>query len=199
MILWILLVISVIWSLIPYYPKPRVWKNFLTPQECDEIIKISQPQLKESTVSQKRVVDEKIRKSETCYLKKEISVVGKLVDRVCWWLGRPSENAEKLQVVRYKPGGFYNVHQDSSCFVDETSENERLYTVLVCLNDGFEGGETEFPGIGEKFKLKKGDALFFNTLNSARRCDKRADHAGKPVTSGEKWIANVWVRQKKYP
>jgi len=199
MILWILLVILVIWSLIPYYPKPRVWKNFLTPQECDEIIKTSQPHLKESTVSQKRVVDEKIRKSETCYLEYKIPVVGKLVDRVCWWLGRPSENAEKLQVVRYKPGGFYNVHQDSSCFVDETSENERLYTVLVCLNDGFEGGETEFPEIGEKFKLKKGDALFFNTLNSARRCDKRADHAGKPVTSGEKWIANVWVRQKKYP
>ena len=199
MILWILLVILVVWSLIPYYPKPRVWKNFLTPQECDEIIKTSQPQLKESTVSQKRVVDEKIRKSETCFLEYKIPVVGKLVDRVCWWLGRPSENAEKLQVVRYKPGGFYNVHQDSSCFVDETSENERLYTVLVCLNDGFEGGETEFPEIGEKFKLKKGDALFFNTLNSARRCDKRADHAGKPVTSGEKWIANVWVRQKKYP
>lgn len=199
MIFWILLVILVVWSLIPYYPKPRVWKNFLTPQECDEIIKTSQPHLKESTVSQKRVVDEKIRKSETCYLEYKIPVVGKLVDRVCWWLGRPSENAEKLQVVRYKPGGFYNVHQDSSCFVDETSENERLYTVLVCLNDGFEGGETEFPEIGEKFKLKKGDALFFNTLNSARRCDKRADHAGKPVTSGEKWIANVWVRQKKYP
>jgi len=199
MILWILLVILVVWSLIPYYPKPRVWKNFLSPQECDEIIKTSQPHLKESTVSQKRVVDEKIRKSETCYLEYKIPVVGKLVDRVCWWLGRPSENAEKLQVVRYKPGGFYNVHQDSSCFVDETSENERLYTVLVCLNDGFEGGETEFPEIGEKFKLKKGDALFFNTLNSARRCDKRADHAGKPVTSGEKWIANVWVRQKKYP
>ena len=106
-------------------------------------------------------------------LEKEIPVVRKLVDRVCWWLGRPSENAEQLQVVKYNPGGFYNVHQDANCFVDESSDNERLYTVLVCLNDGFEGGETEFPEIGEKFKLKKGDALFFNTLNSARRCDKR--------------------------
>ena len=198
MIVWVLLVILVIWSLVPYYPKPRIWRNFLSPQECDEIIETSKPNLQESVVSQKRVVDEKIRKSHTCYLKREIPVVGKLVDKVCWWLGRPSENSESLQVVKYTPGGFYNTHQDANCFVDESSDNERLYTVLVCLNDNFEGGETDFPEIGKKFKLKKGDALFFNTLNSARRCDKRADHAGIPVKSGEKWIANIWVHEKKF-
>jgi len=119
---------------------------------------------------------------------KEIPVVGKLVDKVCWWLGRPSENVEQFQVVKYTSSRFYNVHQDANCFVDEFSDNERLYTVLVCLNNGFEGGETEFPEIGEKFKLKKGDALFF----------KRTGHAGTPVTIGEKWIANIWVHNKKY-
>ena len=56
---------------------------------------------------------------------------------------RPLHNCEDLQVLRYKPGGFYKPHQDT--FSDD--KNKRMYTFIIALNDEYEGGETEFPNI----------------------------------------------------
>jgi hypothetical protein len=77
-------------------------------------------------------------------------------------------------------------------------KNSRLYTFILALTDDYDGGETEFPNINKSFKLKAGDALFFNTLDNYGLDTSRALHGGKPVKSGEKWICNLWVRQDPY-
>jgi predicted 2-oxoglutarate/Fe(II)-dependent dioxygenase YbiX len=106
---------------------------------------------------------------------------------------RPFQNCEKLQILRYKSGGYYKPHQDAF----ENDSNMRLYTFILALNDDYEGGETVFPNLGKEYKLKAGDALFFDTLDNYECMTSKALHGGKPVKSGEKWICNLWVR--KYP
>jgi hypothetical protein len=67
-------------------------------------------------------------------------------------------------------------------------------TFLLYLNDGFEGGETEFPLVGVRCKGNKGDALcFWNVLPNGSP-DRQTIHAGLPPTQGEKWLLSQWVR-----
>ena len=115
------------------------------------------------------------------------------MERCLKYTDRPIRNCEKLQVVRYRAGGHYKPHQDA--FKDD--ENMRLYTFILALNDDYTGGETVFPNLNKAYKLKAGDALFFDTVNNYNFITSKALHGGNPVKSGDKWICNLWVR--KYP
>ena len=44
---------------------------------------------------------------------------------------------------------------------------QRVITLLVYLNDDYEGGATEFPRIGLRFRGKRGDALIFRNIDAA--------------------------------
>merc|ERR1712224_636110 len=79
----------------------------------------------------------------------------------------------------------------------------RRYTVLLYLNEGFEGGNTYFGTIDRVFQPEKGAALFFRNLfpeegGPGARIHPLSIHEGQPVTAGEKWIANCWVREHSY-
>jgi|TARA_B110000977_G_scaffold36604_1_gene49127 hypothetical protein len=178
----------------PKYQEPHVIRNAFTGKMCDRIIELASRDLKPSTVSQGKDVDDTKRKSETAWLNpKESASVEKLMEKCVSLTDRQFDNAEYLQVLKYTPGGFYKPHQDAF----ENEKNPRLYTCIVALNDDYEGGETTFPVLGKDFKLNKGDVLLFNTLNDWGRITAKAIHGGKPVLSGEKWICNLWIH--KYP
>jgi prolyl 4-hydroxylase len=192
MILILFLILIVVY-LLPVYPKPRVYHNFITPEERQHIIKKSEEILGPSSVSENRIVDDSVRKSETAWLDRSDPVVDTVVQRCLKNTDRPIINCERLQVLKYKPGGFYQPHQDSN----RQDINPRMYTFILALNDEYEGGETVFPNLGKTYKLKAGDALFFDTLDNYELETSKALHGGQPVKSGEKWICNLWIR--KYP
>lgn len=193
MILLLFLIILVLF-LLPVYQKPRVFHNFLTPEERNHIMSKAEKKLKPSVVSENRVLDESVRKSETAWLSRKDPVVDAVIHRCLKYIDRPIENCERLQVLRYKPGGYYMPHFDS---IDD-GNNPRLYTFILALNDDYEGGETVFPNLGNEYKLNAGDALFFDTLDNYELETSKALHGGKPVKNGEKWICNLWVRKYKY-
>lgn len=73
----------------------------------------------------------------------------------------------------------------------------------------FTGGETTFPEFGASITPRKGSALFFwNTLERPGssgysgdmflNVDRRARHAGLPVLTGEKWVANRWMHPRSF-
>jgi alkylated DNA repair dioxygenase AlkB len=190
MILLLFLIIIVLY-LIPVYREPLVMKNFLTDEECEYIKKKAEKNLDTSTIGSDYRVDESVRKSETAWLPREDPAVRNIMDRCLKYTDRPFENCENLQVLRYSPGGHYTPHQD----VIEHDKNPRMHTFIFALNDDYEDGETEFPKIGKKFKLEKGDALFFDTLDNYELDTSKALHGGRPVKSGEKWVCNLWVHK----
>ena len=192
MVILLFLIVLLVY-LLPTYPKPVVIENFLSENERIHIKQEAKSKLQVSTVDKDRRVDEQIRKSETAWLSTEDPIVRSVVERCVSRTDRPIENCEQLQVLRYTEGGHYNPHQD----VFYQDKNKRLYTFIIALNDEYEGGETAFPYLNEKYKLNAGDALFFHTLDNYGLDTTDALHGGQPVKSGEKWVCNLWVH--KYP
>ena len=70
--------------------------------------------------------------------------------------------------------------------------------MLVWLNEGYEGGETQFPTPGLKLKGRPGDAILFRNIGPDGRQDPASGHAGLPVTAGEKLIASRWIRTRPF-
>jgi len=108
--------------------------------------------------------------------------------------GTAVRQGEPLQVLRYRPGGEYRPHFDSV----PGFANPRVMTMLVWLNEDYEGGETHFPTPGLKLKGRTGDAILFRNTGPDGRRDPAAGHAGLPVTRGEKRIASRWIRERPF-
>ena len=91
MILLLFLIILVLF-LLPVYQKPRVFHNFLTPEERNHIMSKAEKKLKPSVVSENRVLDESVRKSETAWLSRKDPVVDAVIHRCLKYIDRPIEN-----------------------------------------------------------------------------------------------------------
>ena len=182
-----------------YYIEPKVIPDFLTEDEIEYIKKESINNLSPSIISDdlnngENCNDRNVRDSDSTWLDLDDPIVSRVVRRCVGLTNKPFTNCEWLQVIRYKLGGFYKTHQD----VEPIGyTNRRLYTIMIALNDNYEGGETIFPNLNIKYKLKKGSALFFHTVDNNELETSLALHGGQPVKSGEKWVCNLWVH--KYP
>ena len=104
------------------------------------------------------------------------------------------EQGEPLQVLRYRPGQQYRNHYDAIAGLD----NQRALTMLVYLNDAYQGGETRFVRTGLAVRGRKGDALLFRNILPDGRPDPMSEHAGLPVVSGTKLIASRWIRERPF-
>jgi hypothetical protein len=128
-----------------------------------------------------------------------------VIDRVCALAGLPAVNAEALQVLHYRVGEYFAPHVDSWDIGFEghagtlKTHGQRVYTVLVYLNDDLEGGETEFLRLGLRHRGGKGDALMFRNVDAEGRTNPDTLHAGRPPTRGEKWLLSVWIRDRAPP
>ena len=185
------------------YTLPKMYQNFISPQETKHILQLANPLFRES-----RLVSgfsENIRKSQTAWLSPTDPVIKQIIERVCTITNLPFENCEKMQVVKYEPNGFYNAHYDASC--DDKKEcvefekngGQRVVTMILYLNDDFTEGYTEFPNLKKQYKPEKYSGLLFYSLEkNGNKCHPLSLHAGMPVKSGTKYIANVWLREQKY-
>lgn len=112
---------------------------------------------------------------------------------------------EAPQVLHYAPGEEYRPHFDflrpelPAHAAALASVGQRCITLLVYLNDAYEGGETEFPQLGLKHRGRLGELLMFRNADAAGRPDPRMLHAGLAPTSGEKWLLSQWVRDRPQP
>jgi predicted 2-oxoglutarate/Fe(II)-dependent dioxygenase YbiX len=200
-IFFMIVLIIFIFLLLPTYIKPKVYHGLITEEERRHIIEKARTRLKSSTVSNDKNIriDEKVRVSETAFLShKDDPIVERVMRRCLKNCDRRLCNCESLQVVRYKPGGFYIPHNDAFERGELDYKNNRKYTFLIALNDDYEGGETEFPNLDKKYKLQAGDVLRFNNLDNYGLVTSKALHGGTPVKKGEKWICNVWVHTHPY-
>lgn len=115
--------------------------------------------------------------------------------------GLPPANAEGLGVLHYRTGESYAPHVD---YVALTAANaaqlaargQRVATLLVYLNEDFEGGETTFPALNAFFKPPAGSALLFHSVDREGRPDPRTVHTDAAPVSGEKWAISKWFRTR---
>ena len=125
--------------------------------------------------------------------------------RLCALAGVPAAHAESLQVLHYQVGEYFAPHYDfwnpgfAAHAATLHTHGQRIYTVLVYLNDDLDGGETEFLWLRLRHRGRKGDALMFRNVDAAGRPDDKTLHAGRPPIRGEKWLLSLWIRDRPAP
>ena len=179
-------------------PDVTLFPRLLSAAECD-YLREAEPSYRPSTVIDEatgRDVPDRIRTSDGTVIHWLIEdpAIHALNRRLAAASGTSVDQGEPLQILRYRPGQQYRNHFD---FVPG-AENQRMLSALVYLNDGFAGGETCFVRTGLKVKGRKGDALVFRNLGPDRRADPLSEHAGLPVTSGVKFLASRWIRERRH-
>lgn len=188
----------------------KEYDNFLSAAECDSLMQFCESQkMEQSSVlsygaKSDVAVDMGSRASKTKWLPDaHHPVARKMAAFAAELSGKPVENQEMLQVVKYDLGGKFNPHFDA-CDIDEPEyknrvnhgAGQRLATLLVYLNDEYEGGETEFVEIGYTVKPTKGKAVFFWDTDANEEILPLSKHMGCEVRGANKWIATKWVHPK---
>jgi hypothetical protein len=89
---------------------------------------------------------------------------------------------ESIQVLEYNSNQEYKFHHDTSNDPN-SKEYHRIISIVLYLNDNFDGGGTEFPH--QTYKPSPGYGLFF----PSNWC---FPHSGQKVLSGKKRVAVTW-------
>lgn len=181
-----------------------LYGNFLTKEECKELIDQASTKLFKSTVVHHETgqpTDHPHRTSYGTFLQRGSSpLVSQLEQRIAQITGIPVEHGEGLQILRYEEGQEYKPHHDyfdpsrPPTTQDLDKSGQRIATFLIYLNTPEEGGGTYFPEANLEFEALEGNALLFKYPNMERA----SLHAGVPVKKGVKWVATKWLRQRPF-
>ena len=183
---------------------------FLAPDVCDWMIDRAREHVTRATVvaaGAHGTVQDQTRTNSLAELGLVYTdlVVLLVRDRLSALCGLPVNAMEVPQVLHYTVGQEFRLHEDYLLpdgphkARELATHGQRAKTLLIYLNDGFEGGETDFPLLDLRFKGAKGEALMFTNVLADGSPDLRMRHAGLPPTAGEKWLFSQWVRDRNAP
>lgn len=186
---------------------PRVASiaRFLDSDECDYLMSRGSALLRRATAAGASGAAADVRTNDSMkYGVVESDPAIQSIDtRIAAALGARAGDGERLALLRYRPGQHYAPHfdwidpTDPSKAADLAAWGQRIKTLIVYLNDDFEGGETSFPR-AEKliFRGERGDALMWDNLTAAGAVDPLTLHAGLTPATGEKWLLSLWLRDR---
>jgi hypothetical protein len=187
-------------------PRIRILEGFATVHECAWLIERARPRLQRAKVIRETgehgIDDYRSNSGASFQVMKMDVVLEVLRNRIAAATRVPLPLFEPTQVLHYGPGEQFAPHFD---FVDpanpahhaELSElGQRMATFLIYLNEAFEGGETEFPRAGIRYRGRTGDAIFWANVDDNGQPEQLSYHAGRPPLSGEKWILSQWLRDR---
>ena len=186
-------------------PLIRTIESFADAAECRWLIDRASGRLERATiytrVTGQSGIDPGRTNQHALFDFTQIDVVVELIrSRIATAISAPMPCLEISQVLRYSPGEEFLPHcdyLDPQIMAGEIGQRgQRAVTVLIYLNDAFEGGETSFPALGIEHRGRAGDAILFSNLNPAGKPEPRTIHAGRPPTSGQKWLFSQWVRDR---
>ena len=181
----------------------------ITPEVCDWLIEQARPKL-----ARARVYDSAVSKEVTHEARTNTAAIFSFPDvglvhaftqaRMAAACGLPMQNMEASTVLHYDVGEQITNHYDfvnpkSAGYAEELQRNgQRIVTFLIYLNDGYQGGETDFPRLGFRHRGQRGEGLCFVNAFPNRDPDLRMLHAGRPVLQGEKWIVSQFIRDREF-
>ena len=200
-----------VWFAVPKFavvsasPRVGIIEDFASPEICDWIVERARTRLGPAKVFDLvsgGPTHEAVRDNSECHFGADDGdlILQFLRNRIAAVTELFVPGLEATAVLHYTPGQRFLPHYD---YLDDAHPGhakeiaeggQRVLTFLLSLNDDYEGGETQFPILGKRYRGKKGNALFFWNVEPDGSPDKRVLHAGLPPTLGEKWILSQWIR-----
>jgi len=186
-------------------PRIAVVRGFVSAQICDWLVGLGRPHLRAAEVFDAASGDPseyvgRTNRSAELLLARTDVVLAFVRSRIAAMTGVPIQGFEPSQVLHYEVGQEFRAHHDfldvrvPALADDVAARGQRALTVLIYLNDGYEGGHTAFAHLGRSFKGRKGDALVLWNVGGDGAPDWRTLHAGTAPTRGEKWLFSQWIR-----
>ena len=182
-----------------------ILENFLTPEQCSAICTLAADtpgKLFMARDSMQNLVPDKNRVTEWInFQEQDQQIMDQLVARafaeqVIPRTGQNIEWYEEPQLLRYTPGGYYRYHSDAYYLVPESAAwrkvVDRDISILLYLNNDYEGGELEFKRFSYTLKPRAGMLVWFPS-------DVRYEHMAKPVISGERYVLVSWAAASSLP
>ena len=189
---------------VPQHAEPR-WKTYvvetiepiLTPQQCDELIRIGQSEPKLKGETHIKTTMQEYRKSSISWILIDKAIpIYQIIKK---WMETINNNhfgfnnmqmTEHGQYAEYVKGDFYNWHMDMGIDMSDMPPVRKISMTLL-LNDPeeFEGGDLEIycgdkiDSQRNKLKLKRGHAVFFASFLL---------HRVAPVTKGNRKSLVMW-------
>lgn len=174
-----------------------VLDNVLSDEECDNLIQLSKDRLHRSKIGENRETNEMRTSSGMFFQNNENELIEKIEKRISQIMNVPVYHAEGIQILNYTPGQEYKPHLDYFSPNSKASDNNRISTLVMYLNEVEEGGETFFPKLNFSVSPKKGMAVYFEYFYQNQDLNELTLHSGSPVIKGEKWVAAQWMRKQK--
>jgi prolyl 4-hydroxylase len=188
-------------------PRIVLLGNVLSDAECEELVALGQDHFAKSAVVGQNgdSVLHPDRTSKGAFLHDcKAPLIAALNKRLAYLSNWPVENGEAVQLLRYDQHNEYKAHFD---WFDSSTPGgkiqlqrggQRVGTFVLYLSDVESGGGTKFPKIGLEILPKKGSAVFFQNTDELITPDRNSLHAGSPVITGVKYVANKWLRVGKF-
>jgi prolyl 4-hydroxylase len=187
-------------------PRIATVKDYLSGPICDWLVRLGKPHLKRAKIYDEsgslRQDIERDNDAAVLDMGRADAVVGFVRSRIAALANVPAAALEPTQVMHYEVGQQFGAHVDfldvskPGQAQDVAKHGQRALTLLVYLNDDYEGGETAFPDLGLSFKGRKGDALVFWNITEEGAPDWRTRHIGTAPMQGVKWLLSQWIRIK---
>ena len=186
-------------------PNMTLYRDFITPEESKELIELSKGRLGKSHILNEKdggyLLSEARTSSVAYFQRNEIPLITKIESKIAFLTGTTIEQGEGIQVLRYEIGQEFRPHHDyfpdlGMDYEQKDKGGDRIATALVYLTEPTAGGETYFPDAGIEIKCVQGNMLLFRYDDLSK--DTKTLHCGRPVLSGEKWLATKWVRRSSY-
>ena len=171
-------------------------KGLLSPDECAFLARSAEAWLEPAVVVDPRsgrLIADPVRRADTAAftLATANPAIHALNRRIAVATNTVVAQGEPLQILSYRIGQEYQLHHDAIAGMP----NQRVLTILIALNDDYQGGVTRFPDARLDWRGRTGDAIVFRNSDAQGRPDPRARHAGTPVTTGRKLLASRWIRR----
>lgn len=181
--------------------------GLLSPDICRHLIALGVPHLARATVRLReggdgRRDEERTNRSAFFSAATTDCVAAMARETIAALMGVSAGRLEPASLLHYRPGEAFAEHFDAFTpdFADGAAEmarlGQRVLTVIVYLNEDYDGGETAFPRIGVRHRGKTGDALAWSNAKPNRQVEPLSLHAGLATTAGEKWVLSQWIRDR---
>ena len=137
--------------------------NYLTPEECQELINIIDANHTRSSVvvgGTDRTDVTEHRTSSTSNLDMNTTLMSNIKSKISKTLGLELEKGEAIQGQLYEPGQYFKPHNDffsgPAYNMHCKASGNRTHTLMIYLNDDFKGGGTYFHTLNKTIEPETG-------------------------------------------
>lgn len=130
----------------------------------------------------------------------EDPIARRVYERLSNLTGIPERNSERLQLLRYEEGQFYNSHHDLIEAQVAMAAGPRILTVFIYLNNVEAGGGTHFEELDLTVMPKRGRVVIWPSVydENPNEKDWSTMHEALKVEKGIKYGANAWYHLRDY-